>query len=595
MKRYSIGIVFMIFLSILFVNNSVYATENLKKYTFQADESLVSSDRMINMVTYTFCKPSSVYEFFDEDGLFNNVYVSGNSIYLAKYDNDMNKTFIKKWPLFYNVNKEENVEEIDKLLTYNFGNAIYYNGNLYIMYSRFPKRGLTKEEYKNEYVMAMVKYDKQGNEVLRKQYKTVELSNSYSVGDINYTTYAPFYDSNCSLAVNDGTIACFYGRNIYMSHQTSALMFIDLNTLEIVSDHQKKLDDFNWRKYYYPYGHNISHSLGQRIISTSDGQFLMMESGDAGTRGATRGLMLTKIYSEYDDEISQSVLKKSTKKMTHYSEGTTGSNGYNATYSVLGNIIELNSGYMYIGGLDKNINLAYGSGIDSPWNVFVQKYNKNFYTKDTQKDMQLLKNTTVRKTVGEKPTNTSYGRLYLNGDEEDYGIKWLTNLDDTKTVILVRAVKTKNDNVVILWEENGLEKNQYDRYTFKQNIRTSHYMIIDKNGEIIKEDTILDDTFLSDAEKYAYKDGKVYWTTTKNTNVYVNVLDVSEYIEVDYIKGDYNEDGQVDIEDAYLLLRAIVAETLFSEDKLKIVDMDDSQDIDITDAYLLLRAVVRSM
>lgn len=595
MKKYSV-IVCIIFFSFVILYTNVYATENLKTYTYKNEETLKSSDRMINFTTYTFCKPSSTYDFIDEDGLFNNVYVSDNNVYWSKYDSSMTRIFNKKWPLFYNINTEENSGDQYKILSYNFGNAIYYNGNLYVMYSRYTSRGLTKDQYKEEKAMAMIKYDKNGNAVATREYKTVELSNSYGVDDINYTTCAPFYNSNCSLAVNDGVIACFYGRNIYMSHQTSALMFIDPNSLEIVSNLQNRsLDSFNRAKYYAPYGHNISHSLGQRIISTSDGQFLMMESGDAGTYGSTRGLMLTKLYNEYDEKVSQSVVKKSTKKMVHYSEGSTGSNGYNCTYSVLGNIIELNSGYMYIGGLDKNINLAYGSGIDSPWNVFVQKYNKKFYNMDTQEKMQLLKNTSIRKTIGEKPTNTSYGRLYLNGDEQDFGIKWLTDLDYTKTTILVRAVKAQHDNIVILWEENGLEKNDYGGYYVKSSERTSHYMIIDKDGNTIVEDTLLDNVTLTDEEQYVYKEGKVYWTTTSGKNVNVNVLDVSDAIKVDYIKGDYNEDGEVDITDAYLLLRSIALETKLSDYIVKIVDMDDSSDIDITDAYLLLRTVVKNM
>lgn len=73
----------------------------------------------------------------------------------------------------------------------------------------------------------------------------------------------------------------------------------------------------------------------------------------------------------------------------------------------------------------------------------------------------------------------------------------------------------------------------------------------------------------------------------KKASINVNVID--------YQKGDYNEDGQVDISDAYLLLRAIVNETKLSDRKIQIVDMDDSLEIDITDAYLLLRTVIKNM
>lgn len=586
-------------------SNNIYATDNLKNYEYNAPETIKDTGKMINLVTYTFCKPSSSMDFVDENGYFNNIYVSKNNVYWSRYDNNMNQISTKSWELFYNINNEDNSSDEHKILTYNFGNAVYYNGELYVMYSRYTSKGLSVEEYKNESVMAMVKYNKEGQIVDSREYKTVELSNSYSVGDLNYTTSAPFYTSNCSLAVNKGVIACFYGRNIYMSHQTSALLFIDPETLQIISDHQNQsLDNKYWAKYYEPYGHNISHSLGQRIIPTSDGQFLMMESGDAGTFGSTRGLMLTKLYEQYDEKVGQEIIKKTTKRVAHYSEGSTGSNGYNCTYSVLGNIIELNDGYMYVGALDKNLNQAYGSGIDSSWNVFAQKYDKNFYNIESQKDMQLLKNTSIRTIIGEKPTNQNLGRLYLNGDEVDYGFKWLTDLDNTKTAILVRAVKLRDDNVAILWEEDKMNENSYGGYYLSSSVKESHYMVIDKDGEIIVEDTILDNTLISDEEQYVYKDGKIYWTTAPGNNniITVNVLDVEQAIEdaknkpitppdpIDpskIIKGDLDRNGVVNSNDAAIALDIYNGRELVTDD-LEIGDIDENGIINSTDAAMIM-------
>ena len=582
--------------------SNIYATEYLKSYEFDTNEVIKDTGKMINLVTNTFCKPAYSMDFVDENGYFNNIYMSNDNVYWTKYDNNMKELSTKTWPLFYNINKEENSGDEHKILTYNFGNAVYYNNHLYVIYSRYTSKGLTKDEYKNENVMAMVKYDSQGKAVATREYKTVELDNSYSVGDLNYTTSAPFYTSNCSLAVNDGVIACFYGRNIYISHQTSALMFIDPDTLEIVSDLQNMdLNKNNRIKYYEPYGHCISHSLGQRIIATSDGQFLMMESGDAGSRGSTRGLMLTKLYEVFDEQVNQNVIKKSTKKVAHYSEGSTGTNGYNCTYSVLGNIIELNDGYMYIGGLDKNINQAYGSGLDSPWNVFAQKYDKNFYNMGTQKEMQLLKNTSIRKIIGTKPENTSYGRLYLNGDEVDYGFKWLTDLDDTKCVILVRAVKLKDDNIAILWEEDKMNANPYGGYYLSSSNKVSHYMVIDKEANIIIEDTVLDNALISDEEQYVYKDGKIYWTTAtgKNLNYMINVLDVEQAIKdkkdaekpvIDpskKLKGDMDRNGVITANDASMILDIYKNGNASTED-IEIGDMDGSGTLTANDASMIL-------
>ena len=583
-------------------SSNIYATDNLRNYEYEAPETIKDTGKMINLVTYTFCKPSSSMDFIDENGYFNNIYISSNKVYWSRYDSNMNQISTKSWDLFYNINNEDNSSDEHKILTYNFSNAIYYNGELYVMYSRYTSKGLSVEDYKKENVMAMVVYNKEGQIVNSREYKTVELSNSYSVGDLNYTTSAPFYTSNCSLAVNNGVIACFYGRNIYMSHQTSALLFIDPESLQIISDHQNQsLDNEYWAKYYEPYGHNISHSLGQRIIATSDNQFLMMESGDAGTRGATRGLMLTKLYEQQDEKTGKYIIKKSTKKMAHYSEGSTGTNGYNCTYSVLGNIIELDDGYMYIGALDKNLNRAYGSGIDSSWNVFAQKYDKNFYKMNSQKDMQLLKNTSIRQTIGQRPTNENLGRLYLNGDEVDYGFKWLTNLDNTKTAILVRAVKLRDDNVAILWEEDKMNKNSYGGYYLSSSVKESHYMVIDKEGEIIVEDTILDNTLISDEEQYVYNNGKIYWTTAPgNSNrITVNVLDVDQAIEdaknkpIEPIdpskiqKGDLDRNGVVNSNDAAVALDIYNGRQLLDGD-LEIGDMNNDGVINSNDAAMIM-------
>lgn len=79
----------------------------------------------------------------------------------------------------------------------------------------------------------------------------------------------------------------------------------------------------------------------------------------------------------------------------------------------------------------------------------------------------------------------------------------------------------------------------------------------------------------------------VITSNSKQTTIKVSVID--------YKKGDYDESGEVDITDAYLLLRAIVNETNLSDRKIQIVDMDNSLDVDITDAYLLLRTVMKYM
>lgn len=115
--------------------------------------------------------------------------------------------------------------------------------------------------------------------------------------------------------------------------------------------------------------------------------------------------------------------------------------------------------------------------------------------------------------------------------------------------------------------------------------------------------------YTSSNEKVATirQDGKIIANAAGKATIIVDSLDgsnVSKTISVtvknniddpDYIKGDYDENGEVEITDAYLLLRSIVKEEELTSLKVQIVDMDDSGNVDITDAYYLLRYIVKNM
>ena len=143
-------------------------------------------------------------------------------------------------------------------------------------------------------------------------------------------------------------------------------------------------------------GYYTSHSMGQRIIGTSDGGYISAELGDAGTLGATRGLMISKIYPQ------EEILKVSKIKCYILVKVVWGSNGYNYTYSSLGNIIELSDGFLYIGSMEPTLSLEYGNSINESWNIFAQKYKPNFWEEDSIGNMQVF-NTYVRETQGTPP------------------------------------------------------------------------------------------------------------------------------------------------------------------------------------------------
>ena len=566
------------------VNNLLSA--NLKSYKIETDKSLIDSgyDYSRNSNTLTYVTPNQSYDFIDENGTYNSVYITKNDVFWSKFDKNMNITKTVSWPLYYNINNEENAKAAHKMLTYNFANAIYYNKYLYVMYSRIAN-GATQEEHYAEKVMALVKYDNNGKQIKAKEYSGVELNPSYNYD--NEGTSVPFYGANCSLAVNNGILACFFGRNMYMSHQSSMIAFFDLESLEYVSNQRNNnLSTEIQARYYYVTTHYISHSLGQRIIPTSDGQFLMMEQGDAGYRGNTRGLLLTKIYEEHDSQYNLDILKEKTLRMTHFSEGGKGSNGYNWLYNVLGGLVEVNDGYIYVGAMEKTLSRAYGNSINEERNLFVQKYSKDFYQNKTAEQAQML-STKVRTATGEPAESNGYGRLYLTGDEKDYGMKWLTDLDK-KAITVVRTVKTEDNKIVVLWEQVNLKEYEYkgepQGYTaedIREN-RDVYYMILDKNANIIQEATKIPNVYLSIEEQYAYKNGKIYWTTTgEHKTMTINGLDIKNPIKG--LKGDVNGDGKVNIKDWNRMYEHISGKSKLNEEELYRGDVNDDEKVNIKD------------
>ena len=111
-----------------------YAKEvQVEKYTLNTSEQILSTERMINSNTIQYSKPSTTYDFVDENGLYNSVYTSQTNVYWSKFDSNMNETSTVKIPMYFD---KSNSSDFMKDLVYNFGNAIYYNDYLYIVYGQ---------------------------------------------------------------------------------------------------------------------------------------------------------------------------------------------------------------------------------------------------------------------------------------------------------------------------------------------------------------------------------------------------------------------------------------------------------------------------
>ncbi len=526
------------------------AAANIETYTYTTEENNVSSRILINGGTVQYSKPSPVYDFFDEDGKFNVIYTSEKNVYWAKFNDNMEKTNTIKIPQYYD--KTNTPEELRDLV-YNFGNAVYYKEHLYIVFGR---EGTTAQNGLKEDTMAVVKYNKNGEKVA--ETKLIAAQNNYFT-DYRDGASLPFFpNGNCSLTVNekDDTLACFFGTHMYSGHDRAGLFFIDTNTMEWVSN-QYYADEVNMEKYENIRGYYSAHSMSQRIIATEDGGYLLADQNDS----SARGLLITKVTPD-----SNGNFQAVRARMLHFREGSNSTYGYNATHLLSGNIIELSDGYLYVGAMEKTLDLGYSYDINESWNIFVQKYDKEFSEDKSIEETQMF-DTEVRKATGTKPTENLYGRLYLTGTEQDYGIKWLTDLNNEKTVMQIRAVELENDNVAIIYETYDIEKStRGDYYNEKSSTNQVYYMIIDGNGNIISSPTKIDNVNLTPEELFQYKDGKIYWTSTEegNNTIKVNVLDVKNPIK--YLKGDINNDGRLTVADLTYGARKLGEGTLTEEE-----------------------------
>lgn len=592
LKIFATGVITLGLLSMNVANAASTLRSNIKTYTIDTPENIITTDVIVNGGTVQYSRPSSTYSFFDEDGRFNNVYAGENTLYWSIYDEDMNVISTAEMPMLFDKSHLSGGYEYLIDLCDTFGNAIYHEGYLYVVYAQRGTKATS--EYMAEVTMKLAKYNNEGELVKVLDMPVAENSSST---DWKYGPFLPFFpNSNCSLAIStDGILGCFYGTTYFNSHSGSQVFFVDISG-----------DEFDWvsNRYYASAEDktkwaNIgayfnSHSMAQRIIPTTDGGFLLADNADA----TYRGTLITKTLLNEQTNVMDLLRCK----MIHYREGSMGSNGYNNTYMAMGNLIELDDGYMYIGSMEKTLDMSFGKSINESWELFVQKYDKDFMHMTTIEEMQLFNTPTRNITMTGELPDTTKGRAYLKGTEVDYGIKYLTNQNNKSMIYQVRAVELDNDDICIIyyqmpikesyvrsWGTNGTYEEVYNGYSHESSKTKTYYMIIDKDANILSESIEVPDVSMSQEELYAFNDGKIYWTTStskNNSNITVNVLDV--YNPIEYDIGDVNMDGLVNVEDSGIIMDYYKGTIELDEKQLTLADMDGNGLINVEDAGKVL-------
>ncbi len=473
-------------------------------------ENSIESQPSLGYTNYSYYPAtSSFYEFFDKDNHYNVIFEINNdskNLGWAKFDENMNL-----------------LEEITipRYLTY-FGNAIYYNDYLYVIYGENDNKTINSAlpEYGTSITMEIVKYNMDGKvqntlEIMGKDTSTFYNALNKTASFIGYGTKSPFNVANCDIAVNkDGVIAFLFGRQMYNGHQSSFVIYVDADTLK----HYNKSSDLDFDSKYYFLTKNffVSHSFDQRILATEDNNFLLANKSD-GT--PERAFIIDK--SKWTSNNS-SYLEYAT---FHFRESTDAvTNSYNYTMADMGNLVELDDGYLFVSSSEKTLSLNYAlktAGNESR-NIFIQKFDKNFEGKTTE-TLQLFK-TEERKSESKRTDKQNNGSFFLNDDgETDYGVKWLTNYNLDKTVLEVRAFKLNNNQVIIIWAEKN-----FNESTSLDNIKY-YYEIIDNNGNIVKETMQIDSANPSTLIHYNVKNNYIYWTEKAGDKILkINKLDINK-------------------------------------------------------------------
>ena len=415
--------------------------------------------------------------FFDYKGMYNVVYTEmGESWTLAGI-------VIQRYDTAMRLNSTIRIPLVNKL----FGNITTDNaGNYYVVW------GQSDDNSENCVVITVCKYDYSG-----KLKGKCEITGYDSGGDDYWGTKIPFDAGNCSLAINNGVLACNYAREMYSGHQSNYVFYVDCATMDrIVPDYD-----------IVPY---VSHSFDQRTLPTSDGGFIVLNHGDA----YGRGFCISKIDSDltaYGNFFS-----------FHFREGSDRSHGYNETYAQLGGIAETDNAYVFCGSSERTLSLALAPtqsycGHNEARDLFVQILKKDFYEIYDSEENKFLVKGEVRKATGTRPeSGTTENQLYLSEDEVDYGVIWLTDYDDEHYAGNPHVVSIGNGKTVILWEKRS----------YTGDIET-YFAIIKEDGTYSVKPTLINNVELAGNIPPVYRDGKIYWTTVDNGKGHINKLTVS--------------------------------------------------------------------
>ena len=443
---------------------------NLNQYNISTLETVETTNFYGSDTYHAFVAPIS--EFFDANNNYNIVYEGTNKIYIAKLNSSMELastiTLQKQYPIF--------------------GGAVCDSiGNYYVVWGQNDENGTGQVV-----TICVSKYDTNGKFISNALYKGSE------TWDSNWGTQFPFDAGNCSIIIKNNTLVCSFARQMYCGYQSNYVIYLNCSTM-------KKLN------IVAPYS---SHSFDQQVIATQSGGYLFADQADA----YDRGFIISKVSKGTDG-----IWKNSKFDSFHFREGANRDFGYNETYSQLGGIAEVSTGYVLAGSSEKTLsyNVAptnqYYCGHSEARNLFVQIVKKDFEKYSNSSKYVTTGN--ARTGTGTAPSNADT-KLWLAKGAVDYGVKWLTSYSNEYFAANPKVIVTNDDKIVIVWEKMKYGTSTgYDQYV------NTNLMVLSSYGEVLVNPVVLPSVRLTSNEVPVYSNGNIYWTTSTGTS---KVLTVNE-------------------------------------------------------------------
>lgn len=413
-----------------------------------------------------------ITSFWDADGNYNVVCGSlSNEIYINRYDGNLN--FLNT----ITISKELNL----------FGNAICDGNYYYIVW------GQNDDQNENCTVICLAKYSLDGKKIACCDLKGYDsIYNQDDMNSFQWGTKYPFDSGSVSLSTNSGIISCIYARKMYNDIQSNYCFYVN-------SKDMTRLDS-NAVVY-------CSDSYDQTVLAASDGGFLYVNQGDK----EHRAFKIDYVDSTRNNDYSKDIF--------HFREGANQYEGYKQTYAQLGGVIETDKGFIFCGSSEKTLssdNAETGAdyyGHSEARNLFVQALKKDFY-KYNNADMFYVSGE-ERKLTGTK-LETSSTELYLPDDVTDYGVKWLTDYDDSYYVNNPKVLVTDDNKVIVLWE----------KLSYSTHEGSTYFEILDEDLNVIQSASKLNNVYLPGNANLTYHDNKIIWVTSDKYGQYINYINL---------------------------------------------------------------------